>query len=347
MRWILAFAPLFLTAGALAQEAASPKLVQEMFPRGEEACYAASLPTPAMKPRQTLSAFYLYRLFDPDPQAETVDFSRDEAMAFDRMPGNANWTDVIAGFSDSPHFYKQTVTCSEWEGSGTLVSCGVECDGGYFTARKTARGIDVAFDQSSQGLSFYQGCGEAEGIGKDRWLTPEDAGQSFSLARVPAAQCQAVVRELRHHDGLDPVPLRQRIAASGWRCLKRGYDAAHLKKHPLQKVTAIAVALKGPASVEKSNDSYPHTRLDVSLSFSLRDGSTARRDVSCGAGRTMFSCEGAFRLMRKDAKGAWLKAGEYDDPQAAQAPTMLDIELGRDDRTFRLDASTEADCSAN
>ena len=106
----------------------------------------------------------------------------------------------------------------------------------------------------------------------------------------------------------------------------------------------MAVAINGPARVETSDGEYPSTVLDVSLSFKLRSGKVTMRAVQCRGSQYEFSCDGAFRLRRRDGSSAWLAAGEFVDKD--NPPAMLDTTLGSDDALFRLDAGTTADCSA-
>jgi hypothetical protein len=345
MRLCLAVALTAVFAGcALAQEGpVIPKPVLDMFPAGEDACYVGRFEPQAMKPKQKLTEFHLYRLFDPNPAKEAVEFTREQAIAFDRQGTNANWTSVLARFNDKPYRYSQTVTCSVWEEGSSKVNCGVDCDGGYFNAAPSGSGLTVSFPSESGGLALSQSCGEPDDEGNGRWMTAQDAGTGFLLERRPKAECMAEDRAAHPAFAEDPMPLRQRIAVSGWRCLKRIYDRAHLAKHPKQMVTAMAVALKGPVKVETSPGEYNYTSLDVALSFKLRNGKVITKDVTCGADEYQFTCDGGFRLRRRDGASAMLVAGTYSDQENA-APVMLDTQLGSDDTLFRLDASQESLC---
>jgi hypothetical protein len=202
----------------------------------------------------------------------------------------------------------------------------------------------MRFDRGSGGLSLNQSCGEPDEEGFDRWMTGAEAGGEVKLARVPVADCTALDREARPAFARDEVALRTRIATLNWRCLSREYDKAHLARHPKQKVTQIAVAVDGAARSEQSSpDDYPSTVLDVNLSFRLRNGEVKSRNVQCRAAQYEFSCDGGFRLRRRDGGSALVVAGEYSEP--GKAPTMLDTALGLDDTVFRLDAETHDDCS--
>ena len=293
------------------------------------------------KPKQTLSEFYLYRLYDPNPALEEVDPSRDEAIAYFSKPDSGTWTDVIARFSDTALSYTQSVSC--WVSDGKRVMCGVDCDGGSFHVDRREGGIAAGFDKDGGGLSLNQSCGDPDDESGDRWMTSADAGGVVELSKQPPAACLAADREARPAFAADPVPLRQRIAETGWRCLKRSYDKAHMAKHPNQKVTALSVAIRTVPRVDKPEGEYPSTLMDVTLSFRMRDGKVKTRDVECRASQYQFYCDGDFRLRRRDGKTAWLVAGGYVDKD--NPPAMLDTVLGSDDLLFRLDASTETDCS--
>ena len=330
---------------ALAQDGTvvHPK-VQAMFPLGEEVCYSASFKRQDMKAGQKLTAIQMYRLFDPNPLKEAVEFTREEAIAFDRSGTNGNWADIAARFSDKPFLYSQTLNCSYSEESGR-VFCGVECDGGSFVATLKGQDIEAHFSKDSGGgLALNESCGDPDDSGNGRWMTPTEAGGSFTFKKVKTEECRAVGAQVKPAFVKDLAPLRQRIATLGWRCLNRSYDKAHLAKHPKQKVTNISVAIGGPARADQpSLDEYSSTLLDVTLSFRLRNGDVKSRAVQCRAFEYEFSCDGGFRLRRRDGASALLVAGEYTE--AGKAPTMLDTKLGGDDALFRLDAETHDDCS--
>jgi hypothetical protein len=337
---------LALLAGPSLAEDGLPEKVRQLLPPGEDACYLARFEAKSMKPGQTLSEFYLFHLYDPAPTKEAVGFSRDEAIAFEAKNNySEGLADVIARFTDKPFLYSQSVVCSVYEDSDA-VTCGVECDGGSVKVRQSGKTVEIGFPEDYSGLSLNQSCGEPDDETSGRWLSGKDAGGSLRLETGTAAECLAI-REAAHPGFVkDPVPLRERVAKSGWRCLKRSYDKAHMAKHPQQKVTAMAVALHGPVTVEKNGQDYPQTRLDVTLSFRLRDGKVYRRDATCLADEYQFRCEDGFRLRRRDGTSAWLLAGGYDDPDVKQ-PSVIDTTLGSDDKLFRLDAGKDETCTAD
>ncbi|MCB1378419.1 MAG: hypothetical protein KDK89_08645 [Alphaproteobacteria bacterium] len=316
-----------------------------IFPHGVEACYAAEVAAGASTPGTTVTAFHLYHLFDPNPATESVGFTRDEAMAFDKATADTDpWATVAVRFADQAHPFTNVVTCSEWESIPGRVICGVECDGGYFAVARTGGGLAMTFPPDSGGLSLNASCGEPDDDGADRWLKPEEIGTGLTLKTADVADCRAAEQAVRKAYRGDPVSLRERIETKGWRCLARHYDKSHLAKHPQQMVTAMAVAIKGPVVVDRSLGNYNHTHLEVKLSYRLRDGQVRTTESSCGAGDYEYSCEGGFRLRRRDESSALLAAGEFDDPEGG-APVMLDTRLGAGDRLFRLDASAGTSCA--
>ncbi len=330
---------LLLSGAALAQEQpATPKDVLELFPRGQDACYAARLEE-GRGPKAKLAEFYLYRLFDPDPRKEDIDLTREEAVAMDLRASEPHGTDVLARFSDSPHVFTQSVSCMSDPGDVPPISCAVDCDGGSFLLSRKGKDAGVTFDAEG-GLSMNLGCGEEEEGQPGRLLTLDDAGGPFTAFKAEPAKCLAASRLAVPRYAKDPVPLRQRIEEGGWRCLSRRYSKEHLAKHPKQNVTAIALKIKDKPRVSRE-DGYPVTSLKAALSFRLRSGATASRDVECYAAGFEFACE-SFRLRRNDERSAMLAAGSYTDPQ--QPIAMLDTELGADDALFRLDASQDESC---
>ena len=220
--------------------------VAAIFPRGEEVCYLAGPETTGLKAGQKLSEFYLYKLYRPLHAREEMGPSPEDAIARERKLNSSSASlDVVARFRDSPNVYSQSVLCTTHDG-GKTISCGVECDGGSFAVDPGNRTLEITVPADGSGLSLNQSCGDPDDEGRERWLTAADAGGSFTLERWPMAHCIAAAEDAHPAFAEDPMPLRERVAVSGWRCLKRVYDAAHLKAHPEQEVVAMSVAIKGP-----------------------------------------------------------------------------------------------------
>jgi hypothetical protein len=319
----------------------------EVFPQGVERCYRASFGAAERKARagQVLSEFVLYRLLRPNPRLEEAERSAEELMAADRAPEAANGIDVLARLDDGKGYYGQSLTCRDSE-SG--IFCGVECDGGGFTLSREGAALRLDLGADGGGVSLNLSCGEPDEEGAGHWLTAREAGGTIVLPPQPLEACVAADAQARPAFAADPVPLRERIAASGWRCLKRVYDKAHLRKHPRQKVTAMALAIKGPARVESDEYGWKTTHLTATLSLRTRGGGQASKGVDCVSDRYQFRCgeEGdAFRLRRRDATTALLLPGAYA-PGEGEAPpaALLGLAIGTDDAIFRLAATSEPEC---
>lgn len=344
----LLIAVLVLIAGSLPSLGEEPDslapALAALFPPGKDICYAAKLPRSAAKPSQTLAEMYLYRLYDPQLALEDVSLTHAEASAFDvRMNTTTSLLDVVARFNDAPHIYSQSLSCLAYE-NGAQVMCGVDCDGGSFHVKAGDGRLDALFPDDGRGLSLNQSCGDPDEEGLERWLTAKETGGDVALARAPVADCLAARDSARPAFAADPMSIRERIATSGWRCLKRAYDEAHLKSHPEQQVAAIAVAIAGPVEVEKSEDGFVETTLRTTLSFKLRDGEVHVRPLACSADQYQFRCDDGLRLRRRDGASAWALAGAYDAAGSDEV-RILDVPVGSDDKLFRLDASGDVNCS--
>ncbi len=335
---------LVLASAAHAQDAPTvPPQVTAMFPLGEEVCYSAAFKPSDMKKGQKLTAIQMYRLFDPDPLKESVEFTRQEAIAFDLSGTNGNWTDLTARFSDKPILYAQRLECSYSEDSDR-VSCGVECDGGGFAAALKGQDIEAHFGKDSSGLALNESCGDPDDTGSGRRMTPVEAGGSFTFKKANIDECRSLDAQVKPAFVKGLPPLRQRIDDDGWRCLARVYDKAHLAKHPKQNVTAMALTIAGPVTVDREAGSHPYAHVDVLLSFKTRKGKTHARGVSCAADGYQLHCDGGFRLRRTAGNSLMLLAG---DGEEGIRPTMLDVPMAADDRVFRLDVSPGAACKAD
>ena len=196
----------------LAQEQPSvPPQVQAIFPSDADSCYVSQTAAKNLKPKQKLTDFYLYRLYDPNPALEELQPPRDQAIAYFSKPDSANWTDVAARFSDKPFLYTQSLACWVSTEGDRQMFCGVECDGGSFMVDPKPKGLTARFIDGG-GLSLNQSCGEPDDDGNDRWMTAAEAGGEVVLEKQPPSVCTEVDRAAHPKFADDPVSLRERIA---------------------------------------------------------------------------------------------------------------------------------------
>lgn len=342
---VLAVLPLVAPLAVAQNPLIGPRTLS-LFPLGEERCFRATFSDAEMKAHkgQILRTFQLFRLLRPNPLKESIDASRDEAVAADRKLETENWTDVVVRLDGKKGFYSQTVVCND-DQAGAGLHCYVECDGGSFGVTPGSASLGIAFDEGN-GLALNSSCGEGDEEGGDFFLTDVQAGHSFTLRQEAPEACAVTDQEARPSYAADPVPLRTRIAEAGWTCLSRVYDKAHLAGHPQQKVAAIALALKSAPAASVDADGWRSTDFSATLSLRLRDGKSAAQDVTCTADDYQYRCDGAFRVRRKDGASAMLVAGEYGGEGAETPEQLIGLKLGSDDLVFRLDGSKDQACTA-
>lgn len=356
MRLRLAATLLALTAHpCLAQPLLSPQMAA-VFPLGEDYCYVAR-PKPAdMQSEQKLVEFFLYHSHDPNPTLEEVQMPREDAIASQAVNYSAYglaWPRVLARLAGEPFLYSQTLSCAVDPLEGGEPYCGVDCDGGGFRVEKTEDGFDAVFDKDSGRVSLNRSCEVGDDDSIPRQMSAAEAGGVIRLVKSPMGDCLALDRIARPAFAKDPISLRERIARSGWHCLKYKSGEAHLLEPPQQEVTALAISIKGPARVDESKSDYPVTLLDLSLNLKLRSGETKNGESRCRAYGYQFYCAGGFRLRRLDDRSAMLVVGRLLDDlpptperqDAKNPPALFNKALGNDDKVFRLDASTDARCS--
>ena len=147
------------------------------------------------------------------------------------------------------------------------------------------------------------------------------------------------------------------VVKKTYACFVRRYDAAHLKQHPLQKVSAMKVLM----TVEKSEE-------DASLLYGFRLGVGFRNRPgafssggNCGdakalpdGGRIKISCGvdcdgGALYVtLAEGDKSVVVDLDEiriWDDSKPDEEPTHS-LRAGADDKSFRLDRANVEECAS-
>ena len=151
-------------------------------------------------------------------------------------------------------------------------------------------------------------------------------------------------------------------AFTGRICFDRHYDAAHLAKHPDQLVTSMTLALDPDAPVARGNNRN-NVPFDFKIAMTKRgdnklyvqEGSVKNSD---GKYRGVVECDGGGFILQKAPSGVLLSIGLQDsagyirmaavpDPcgESDRINKSVDIERGKDDDTFRLDAVSTQVCS--
>lgn len=333
-------------------------LLAKTFPPGDEICFGKVYDAAHFKahPRQRVSAFYFFKALTPDPQREEAEFPRAEQVEKDRKgekvgmwSEKARWASVLVRFKDKPgRLFRQDVECMGTNTDGFV--CGRDCDGGSFSAKVAGQGLLLEQDPAFPGLRLQSSC-DADEEGSDIRLDPKEDATAFQLERQPANVCLAQ-RDAARPSFAAAKPLRVRFAKREDVCHIRRYDAAHLARHPEQKVAAIALRTDGAVTVEK-DDGELNTTLDIKISLRLRDGTTATKTAHCRADGYQFGCSAGgntlFGLMRAGERGITVRDLNFRkvfDEKENYLANLMGVSLGDDDRVFRLDEGTDPLCAS-
>ena len=183
------------------------------------------------------------------------------------------------------------------------------------------------------------------------------------LLSALVALAAAATFAARAEEPVDTTAFAQRLFAvkavdkKTYACFVRRYDAAHLKQHPLQKVSAMKMLV----TVEKAEE-------DASLQYGFRLGIGFRNRPgafssagSCGdakalpdGGRVMISCGvdcdgGALSVtLASGDKSVVVDINQiriWDDNKPDEDTTQS-LPAGADDKSFRLDRANLEECAS-
>jgi hypothetical protein len=229
---IRALMPAFLVTTSLSlSRPAEAQAVAPLFVADQEACFGRVYDRAhlAAHPNQTVTSLYIFRYLGERPQAENWQATRrDEAIKRFRQTGQA-WVQAFVTFRGRTGYFHNWLVCAKEAKEGT--NCFVECDGGNFDLkRESARTVLL----NNNGFILIGGCSEEVEASKEVYFTPGRDDKVFRLEAKAVAICRA---EQGKAIPIRPGrPLRERFQESELFCFGRDYDAAHLAKHPQQKV---------------------------------------------------------------------------------------------------------------
>ena len=190
------------------------------------------------------------------------------------------WVHAFVTFRGRPGYFHNWLNCTKETKEG--VHCYVECDGGTFNLKRASAGSVLL---NNNGFRLYA-CGEEE---EEVDFSPGQDDKVFRLEAKAVDVCRA---EERKAIPIRPgKPLRERFQESELFCFGRDYDAAHLAKHPQQKVVSIRVGRLNPEAERGNSDQkWPD---DVKLSVALTvKAATTRRALTyvCGPREASWEC---------------------------------------------------------
>jgi hypothetical protein len=238
----------------------------------------------ARHPNQKVTSLHIFRYLGERPGAEwQVSQKRDEAITGFRKTGHA-WVRAFVTFRGRTGYFHNWLGCrpvaelraqladtsaartskavepAVWlPGWDDGVHCSVECDGGSFVLKRESPTTVLLHNNGF----VLVGCDEDE---QEISFIPAKDDKVFRLESKPPAVCRA--EELKAIPIRPGKPLRERFQESELFCFGRDYDAAHLAKHPQQKVVSIRV---GGAPDQK----WPK-ELKLSVALTLKAAATRR-----------------------------------------------------------------------
>jgi|SRR6516162_1711012 len=229
-----------------------------LFVADQEACFGRVYDRAhlANHPNQQVTSLHVFRYLSQRPESEYWQASeRDEAIKRFRETGTA-WVQAFVTFRGRPGNFHNWLVCTKETKEGT--HCYVECDGGTFDLKRESAGNVLL---NNNGFRLYV-CGEEEA---EVDFSPGRDDKVFRLETKAVDVCRAEERKAM------PIrpgkPLRERFQESGLFCFGRDYDAAHLAKHPQQKVASIRVGRLNPEAERRNPEQkWPY---DVKLSVAL------------------------------------------------------------------------------
>jgi hypothetical protein len=111
-------------------------------------------------------------------------------------------------------------------------------------------------------------------VEEEVYLSPGRDDKVFRLEAKAAAICRA---EERKAIPIRPgKPLRERFQENEVFCFGRDYDAAHLAKHPQQKVASIRVGRLNPEAERRNPDQTWPDNVKLSVALTLKAATTRR-----------------------------------------------------------------------
>jgi hypothetical protein len=273
------------------------------FPRGEEICFGRVYDAGHLKahPDQRVTSFYLWHELTPDPPREYGDETADEKRQWDFDPNNRLLLDLMMHVRDRPDMQVQTFEC---EGDNASIFCGVDCDGGYFTAKVEGNSLTV----TNQGFQFEGSC--ESGVG---WLTSVKGDKIFRLDKLPNSACLAERESAGPSLAVAGPPLRERLDGAEPACYLATYDDAHLAADKEQSVTDIWLAKHGSD--------------DFALGICQRGGECSEHKVECGPNTYSWSCF--------DPDNRYVESAEPGSDRTQSSPIAVLTRAGADTLLLR------------
>jgi hypothetical protein len=269
---IRALMPAILVTTALALSgSAGAQAGAPLFVADQEACFGRAYDRAhlAAHPNQTVTSLHIFRYLGERPEAENWQASRrDEAIERFRETGVA-WVQAFVTFRGRTGYFHNWLVCAKEAKEDT--KCFVECDGGLFHLKRESAGTVLL---NNHGFVLIGGCFDEVEASKEVYFTPGRDDKVFRLEAKAVAICRA--EEQKAIPIRPGKPLRERFQESELFCFGRDYDAAHLAKHPQQKVVSIRVGRLNPEAERRNSDQKWPDDVKLSVALTVKAVTTSR-----------------------------------------------------------------------
>jgi hypothetical protein len=265
----------------------------KLFEAEKEACFGRVYDKAhlAAHPQQKVTSIHVFRSLEDRKEAENwTPARRQERIDWLKNEHPSVGVDAYVTFRDRKGYFYNSLSCSDSSDDGVM--CGIDCDGGSFVLKPGNAGSIML---QNNGFVLIGGCGEDIDSADQVHFTPGKDDKVFRLDKKPIDACRAEEQKtipIRLGQG---QPLRERFEPDEPFCYGRDYDAAHMAKHPQQKVASIRVGRLDPAPERKETDTmsareWPND-VRVNVSMKMKAGSTSRKATySCDPEVSNWKC---------------------------------------------------------
>lgn len=264
----------------------------KLFEAEKEACFGRVYDKAhlAAHPQQKVTSIHVFRSLDDRKEAENWTPGRRqeqiELFKSDKTVG----VDAYVTFRDRKGYFYNSLSCHDSSDEGVM--CGIDCDGGSFVLKPGNAGSIML---QNNGFVLIGGCGEEIEQAAQVYFQPGKDDKVFRLDKKPVDACRAEEQKTTPVRLGQGQPLRERFKPDEPFCYGRDYDAAHMAKHPQQKVAAIRVGRLDTAPERKETDTMSASEwpgdVRVNVSMKMKAGSTPRKaNYSCDPEVSNWKC---------------------------------------------------------
>jgi hypothetical protein len=271
---------------------AHAKDLTKMFEAEKEACFGRVYDQAHLKahPQQKVTSIHVFRSLDDRKEAENwTPARRQERIDMLKSENPSVGVDAYVTFRDRKGYFYNSLSCSDSSDEGVM--CGIDCDGGSFVLKPGNAGSIML---QNNGFVLIGGCGEDIEQADQVYFTPGKDDKVFRLDKKPADVCRAEEQKTTPIRLGQGQPLRERFKPDEPFCYGRDYDAAHMAKHPQQKVASIRVGRLDTAQERKETATMSASEwpgdVRVNVAMKMKAGAARNANYSCDPEVSNWKC---------------------------------------------------------